>query len=124
MKRWSTLLVFKKSMNPPWKKHTHTHRKATHLNKNPLGFLCQIQFSCRQLSENLYSKTFPNSLHFRFYLKIFCDVSWWHSRLRIQCCHCSGSSHSYGTGSALGLGASTCLGHGSNKTKQNKLFVT
>ena len=34
----------------------------------------------------------------------------WHRGLRIQCCHCSGSGHGYGTVSTPDQGTSTCRG--------------
>ena len=44
------------------------------------------------------------------------EVPSWLNGLRIQCCHCCGSSYSCGTGSIPGLGASAC--HGLSKKKK------
>ena len=41
----------------------------------------------------------------------------WHSRLRIQCCHCSGLGRCYGKDLIPGLGISTCYRYSQKKKK-------
>ena len=50
-------------------------------------------------------------------------VLWWHSGLRIWCCHCSGSGHCCVVGSFLGLGTCMCLRHGQKKPPQKTKTV-
>ena len=47
-------------------------------------------------------------------------VPWWHSRLRIQCCHYGSSGQSCGAVSIPGPGTSTCCGHGKKKKGKRK----
>ena len=62
---------------------------------------------------------------------ITAGVPWWHNRLRILYCHCSGVCHYCGMGSIPGLGTFTCCRLGwkkkayitANKTKQNNPFA-
>ena len=49
----------------------------------------------------------------------------WFCRLRIQHCHCCGSSHCCGISSVPGPGTSTCRRHGQNKqTDKNCVIIT
>ena len=46
----------------------------------------------------------------------------WHSGIRIQHCHCSGSCHWYGMGLFPGPGTSTCRGNNQTKPNQNQNY--
>jgi len=56
---------------------------------------------------------------------MFIGIAWWHSRLKIQLCHCSGSGCYCGVGLTPGLETSTCLGCGQKKKKLKnlKMFI-
>ena len=50
-------------------------------------------------------------------------VPWWHRRLRIWSCHCSGSGHCCGTGLISGPGNSICCKHGQKRKKRERAEV-
>ena len=50
------------------------------------------------------------------------EFPWWHSRLRIWHCHCSGLGSCCGVGSVLGTGTSSCCGHNQKLKKNLQIF--
>ena len=64
-----------------------------------------LQFSLPSL--HLCSCLIPGSF-FHSFNKYFNVVPWWHSRLRIQHCHCCGTGHSCGIGLTPVLGTCAC----------------
>ena len=50
-------------------------------------------------------------------------VPMWLSRLRIPCCHYSGSGHRCGKSLILGLGTSTCLWCGQKRERERERLI-
>ena len=53
-------------------------------------------------------------------MRKYLGVPRWHSRLRMWCCHCCGSSHSCGVGLIPGSETSACCGCGQKKKKKKE----
>ena len=80
----------------------------------------KVLFCGYYVLKNEESKNINSNLAYK---KSLLGVPWWHSRLRIQCCHCCGSDHCCGLGLIPGPRTSICHGSSQKKWKKKSIFI-